>query len=158
MNGEIAAANDSIAYATQQVISSNDSDSVIVEKAAKVLPRPSQSDWMRLEWTFFLHYGVNAFRGVEWGNGREDPSQFNPSAFDANQWVSAMKDAGGKMIVLVCKHTMDCVCGLPATLRIRSHRVPGLAAKAMLFELLPTPPESMVLSWVFIFHPPTFTN
>ncbi|MGD1041743.1 MAG: discoidin domain-containing protein [Sedimentisphaerales bacterium] len=120
VNGEIAAANNSIAYATQQVIFSNDSDSVIVEKAAKVLPRPNQSNWMRLEWTFFLHYGVNTFRGVEWGNGREDPSQFNPSAFDANQWVSAMKDAGGKMIVLVCKHH-DGLCLWPT--RYTSHSV-----------------------------------
>ena len=120
VNGEIAAANGPIAYATQQVISKNDSESVIAEKAAKVLPRPNQSDWMRREWTFFLHYGVNAFRGVEWGNGREDPSQFNPSAFDANQWVSAMKDAGGKMIVLVCKHH-DGLCLWPT--RYTSHSV-----------------------------------
>jgi alpha-L-fucosidase len=120
VNGEIAAAHGPIAYATQQVISKNDSESVIVEKAAKVLPRPNQSDWMRLEWTFFLHYGVNTFRGVEWGNGREDPSQFNPSAFDANQWVSAMKDAGGKMIVLVCKHH-DGLCLWPT--RYTSHSV-----------------------------------
>jgi len=95
---------DPIAYATLQVLSSNDSSSVIVEKAAKVLPRANQTAWMRLEWTFFLHYGPNAFRGVEWGSGREDPSLFNPSSFDADQWVRAMKDAGGKMIVLVCKH------------------------------------------------------
>jgi alpha-L-fucosidase len=109
-----------IEYSTLQVISNGDSDAVIAEKAAKVLPRPNQSDWMRLEWTFFLHYGVNAFRGVEWGNGREDPSQFNPSAFDADQWVSAMKDAGGKMIVLVCKHH-DGLCLWPT--RYTSHSV-----------------------------------
>ncbi len=59
---------------------------------------------MRLEWTFFLHFGPNAFHGVEWGSGREEPSLYNPTAFDAEQWVRAMKDAGGKMVVLVCKH------------------------------------------------------
>jgi alpha-L-fucosidase len=59
---------------------------------------------MRLEWTFFLHFGPNAFHDVEWGSGREEPSLFNPTAFDADQWVSAMAQAGGKMIVLVCKH------------------------------------------------------
>jgi alpha-L-fucosidase len=93
-----------IPYATEQVINSDDSQAIILEKAAKVLPRPSQSDWMRLEWTFFLHYGPNAFNHVEWGTGREDPSEYNPKAFDADQWVKAMKDAGGNMIVLVCKH------------------------------------------------------
>ena len=70
-----------------QVISNGDSDAVIAEKAAKVLPRANQTDWMRLEWTFFLHFGVNTFNGVEWGSGREDPSIFNPTALDANQWV-----------------------------------------------------------------------
>jgi alpha-L-fucosidase len=93
-----------IPYSTMQVISNGDSDAVIAEKAAKVLPRANQTDWMRLEWTFFLHYGPNAFHGVEWGTGREEPSLYNPTAFSADQWVRAMKDAGGKMIVLVCKH------------------------------------------------------
>src|SRR5512135_1515212 len=81
--GETKAVNAPITYSSMQVISKDDSASVIVEKAAKVLPRPNQTEWMRLEWTFFLHYGPNAFRGVEWGNGREEPSLFNPSAFDA---------------------------------------------------------------------------
>ena len=93
-----------IPFATMQVISNGDSAEVIAEKAAKVLPRANQTDWMRLEWTFFLHYGPNAFHGVEWGTGREEPSLYNPTAFDADQWVRAMRDAGGKMVVLVCKH------------------------------------------------------
>ncbi len=59
---------------------------------------------MRLERTFFLHFGVNTFNGVEWGSGHEDPSIFNPTELDANQWCSAMQNFGGKMIVLVCKH------------------------------------------------------
>jgi len=99
-----AAAPGQIPYSTMQVISNGDSTAVIAEKAAKVLPRANQTEWMRLEWTFFLHYGPNAFHEVEWGSGREDPSLFNPTAFDADQWVSAMAKAGGKMIVLVCKH------------------------------------------------------
>ena len=53
----------SIPYATLQYISSNDSSEVIVEKAAHVLPRPNQTTWMRLEWTFFLHFGMNTFTG-----------------------------------------------------------------------------------------------
>ena len=93
-----------IPYSTLQVISNGDSDAVIAEKAAKVLPRPNQTDWMRLERTFFLHFGVNTFNEVEWGSGREEPSLFNPTELDANQWLGAVKDFGGKMIVLVCKH------------------------------------------------------
>ena len=59
---------------------------------------------MRLERTFFLHFGVNTFNEVEWGTGREEPSIFNPTALDANQWLDAVTNFGGKMIVLVCKH------------------------------------------------------
>ena len=92
-----------IPYATMQVISNGDSDAVIAEKAAKVLPRANQTDWMRLERTFFLHFGVNTFNHVEWGSGREDPSIFNPQELNANQWLDAMQNFGGKMIVLVCK-------------------------------------------------------
>jgi len=93
-----------IPYSTMQVISIGDSDAVIAEKAAKVLPRANQTDWMRLERTFFLHFGANTFNEVEWGTGREEPSLFNPTALDANQWLGAVKNFGGKMIVLVCKH------------------------------------------------------
>ena len=99
-----AQAASSIPFSTEQVIAEGDSPAVIVEKAAKVLPRPLQSDWMRLERTFFLHFGVNTFNEVEWGSGREEPSVFNPSALDANQWLRAVKQFDGKMIVLVAKH------------------------------------------------------
>ncbi len=101
---DTGAITQSIPYATLQVVSNGDSAAVIVEKAAKVLPRANQTDWMRLERTFFLHFGVNTFNGVEWGSGHEDPSIFNPTELDANQWCGAMQNFGGKMIVLVCKH------------------------------------------------------
>ncbi len=109
-----------IDYANEQIILPEDSDEVIVEKAAKVLPRPNQTAWMRLERTFFLHFGPNTFRGVEWGDGREDASIFNPTALDANQWVSAMKAAGGKMLILVAKHH-DGLCFWPS--RYTAHSV-----------------------------------
>lgn len=99
-----AAAARPIPYAHEQVIEPGDSPAVIAEKAAKVLPRPNQSAWMRLERTFFLHFGVNTFNEVEWGTGREEPSVFNPSALDATQWIRAVKQLDGKMLVLVAKH------------------------------------------------------
>lgn len=93
-----------IPYATEQVIAEGDSPATIVEKAAKVLPRANQTAWMRHERTFFLHFGVNTFNEVEWGTGREEPSIFNPSELDAKQWLRAVKQFDGKMIVLVAKH------------------------------------------------------
>jgi len=109
-----------IDFATVQVIAPDDSSAVIAEKAGKVLPRPNQTEWMRLERTFFLHFGPNTFRGVEWGDGHEDASIFNPTALDANQWVSAMKAAGGNLLILVAKHH-DGLCFWPS--RYTSHSV-----------------------------------
>ncbi|HWH70335.1 MAG TPA: alpha-L-fucosidase, partial [Candidatus Sulfotelmatobacter sp.] len=93
-----------IPYSTVQVLAEGDSEAVLIEKAAKVLPRPNQTAWMRLERTFFLHFGVNTFNEVEWGSGREAPAIFNPTELDATQWLGAVKHFGGKMIVLVAKH------------------------------------------------------
>ena len=93
-----------IDYVTTQVIAASDSPAIIAEKAAKVLPRPNQSTWMRLEQTYFIHFGPNTFRGVEWGNGHEDPAIFNPTALDADQWIRTIKDSGGRMVILVAKH------------------------------------------------------
>lgn len=115
-----APARTAVAYAPLQFLDPQDSPEVIVEKAAKVLPRPNQSAWMRLERTFFLHFGPNTFRGVEWGNGRESPTIFNPTALDANQWLDAMTDAGGKMLILVAKHH-DGLCFWPS--RYTQHSV-----------------------------------
>jgi alpha-L-fucosidase len=97
-------AEKAIPYAEVQVIAPGDSDAVIAEKAAKVLPRANQKAWMRLENTYFLHFGPNTFRGLEWGDGREDPAIFNPTALDAEQWVRTIKEAGGREIILVAKH------------------------------------------------------
>lgn len=109
-----------IEYGPVQVLSADDSNETIVEKAAKVLPRPNQTAWMRLERTFFLHFGPNTFRGVEWGDGRESPSIFNPTALDANQWVTAMEEAGCKLLILVAKHH-DGLCFWPS--RYTAHSV-----------------------------------
>ena len=93
-----------IPYATEHVIAADDTPATIAAKAAKTLPRPNQSAWMRLERTFFLHFGVNTFNEVEWGNGKETPAVFNPAQLDAHQWLRAVKQLDGKMLVLVAKH------------------------------------------------------
>lgn len=118
--GTAASERAQIKYATLQVIAPGDSDAVIAEKAAKVLPRANQITWMRQERTFFLHFGPNAFNGVEWGTGREAPAIFNPTALDANQWVGAMKAAGGNLLILVAKHH-DGLCFWPS--RYTQHSV-----------------------------------
>lgn len=75
-----------------------------VKMAANVIPSKRQLDWQKLEFTAFICYGINTFTGAEWGTGKEDLKQFNPTALDANQWVNTAKDAGMKLVLLTCKH------------------------------------------------------
>jgi len=74
--------------------------------AALARPRPSaaQLAWQRDEIALFLHFGVNTFTDREWGDGRESPSIFAPSALDARQWARAARGAGAKAMVLTAKH------------------------------------------------------
>ncbi len=115
-----AGAAGTVPYSEVQLVGAADSVHAAAAKAAKVLPRPNQVAWMRLERTFFLHFGPNTFNGVEWGSGREAPSLFNPTALDARQWLDAVKEAGGNLLILVAKHH-DGFCFWPS--RYTAHSV-----------------------------------
>ncbi len=81
-----------------------DTKKKIIWKAAHVKPSSRQLAWQQLEFTAFAHFGMNTFTNKEWGDGTEDPKLFNPTKFDARQWMKALKDAGIKMLVLTAKH------------------------------------------------------
>jgi alpha-L-fucosidase len=118
-----------IEYSTIQYISSNDSSAVIAEKAAKVLPRPNQTVWMRLERTFFIHFGPNTFRGVEWGDGREDPSIFNPRNSMRTNGSAPSKSLAARWWSWFASITTGSTCGPPATLTIRLRPARGAGGK-----------------------------
>jgi alpha-L-fucosidase len=74
------------------------------QRAVGVLPHPRQVAWQEMEFTAFVHFGVNTFTGREWGTGKEDEKIFNPAKLDANQWVAALKAAGVRGVIATAKH------------------------------------------------------
>jgi alpha-L-fucosidase len=70
--------------------------------------------WQALRFGMFIHWGPVSLtaREISWSRGQETPvdvydnlyQQFNPTNFNARQWVAVAKAAGMKYIVLTTKH------------------------------------------------------
>lgn len=74
------------------------------EGPRRPVPSKSQLWWQRAELGLFTHFGMNTFTDREWGDGHEDPRQFNPTRFDARQWARAAKAGGFRYAILTAKH------------------------------------------------------
>lgn len=72
--------------------------------AAEVTPSERQLQWQEVEFYAFCHFGMNTFTDQEWGDGQTPAEVFNPTDFDAEQWVKAVKSAGMRGLLLTCKH------------------------------------------------------
>ena len=70
--------------------------------------------WRTQRFGMFIHWGPVSLTGEEigWSRGAQTPveaydnlyKRFNPTKFDADQWVAIAKTAGMKYIVLTTKH------------------------------------------------------
>jgi len=76
----------------------------LAQNFSEVKPSAQQVAWQDLEFGVILHFSTNTFLDREWGDGTADPKVFNPTQFDPEQWMRAIRDSGAKYVVLVAKH------------------------------------------------------
>jgi alpha-L-fucosidase len=83
--------------------------------SAWLKPDPASVEhWRSLRFGMFIHWGPVSLTGMEigWSRGQETPvevydslyHQFNPTNFNADEWVGIAKAAGMNYIVLTTKH------------------------------------------------------
>ena len=90
------------------------------QELIKIVPSCRQIAYQATEFYAFFHFGMNTYTNREWGDGTENLQIFNPTEFDADQWVTAAQNAGMKGVILTCKHH-DGFCLWPT--RYTSHSV-----------------------------------
>lgn len=68
--------------------------------------KEQQKEFLDWEFGVFFHFGIRTFyEGHKDWDMKEMPVEgFNPAELDCENWIKAIKDAGAKYAVLVCKH------------------------------------------------------
>lgn len=85
------------------------------QTAAALDPDPaSLARWQDMRFGMFIHWGPVSIKGTEigWSRGREVPrevydqlyKEFNPTQFDAKEWVQLAQDTGMRYVVITSKH------------------------------------------------------
>jgi len=105
-SAEAAGATADPALTSASILPIDETDGMdrIIEKAARIVPRPSQVAWQQREISVFTHFGMNTFTNREWGSGMEVETRFTPSHVDVDQWMQVYKAMGAKQAMLTAKH------------------------------------------------------
>ena len=74
------------------------------QNAVDLKPTGQQLEWQDLEMGAIIHFGPNTFMDREWGDGTADPKVFNPTQFNPDQWMQALRAAGIRYVIFVAKH------------------------------------------------------
>lgn len=85
----------------------------LIKKANSIVPTKQQLEFADMEFIGLIHYGMNTYTNSEEGTGREPAKYFNPPLLDVPQWVTTVKNAGMKGLILTCKHS-DGFCIWPS--------------------------------------------
>lgn len=85
----------------------------LIKKANSIVPSKQQLAFADMEFIGLIHYGMNTYTNSEEGTGREPEKYFNPPELDVKQWVTTLKTAGMKGLILTVKHA-DGFCIWPS--------------------------------------------
>ncbi len=86
------------------VVAASGTLAVAQDAGGEIRPAPYQVAWQDLEFGVIVHFSTNTFLDREWGDGTASTATFNPTQFDPEQWMKAIRDSGAKYVVLVAKH------------------------------------------------------
>ena len=86
------------------------------------IPTPQLLAWHERQFYAFVHFNMNTFTGVEWGEGTESPDRFNPTKLDCRQWCALFKECGLSGVIITAKHH-DGFCLWPS--KFTEHDVAG---------------------------------
>jgi alpha-L-fucosidase len=62
------------------------------------------SDWQKMRYGMFLHFGMSTFTGNELDPGDQPSTTYAPKNLDVDQWIRVAKAAGMNYAVLTAKH------------------------------------------------------